>query len=48
MTVGEITAVPDTIEEILRDEETVTDRPWVVIVWDDPVNLMVYVVFVFQ
>ena len=24
------------------------DRPWVVIVWDDPVNLMDYVVFVFQ
>jgi len=25
-----------------------TDLPWVVIVWDDPVNLMDYVVFVFQ
>ena len=25
-----------------------TDAPWVVIVWDDPVNLMDYVVFVFQ
>lgn len=24
------------------------DRPWIVIVWDDPVNLMDYVVFVFQ
>ncbi len=24
------------------------DFPWVVIVWDDPVNLMDYVVFVFQ
>ena len=24
------------------------DRPWVVVVWDDPVNLMDYVVFVFQ
>ena len=22
--------------------------PWVVIVWDDPINLMEYVVFVFQ
>lgn len=34
-----------------RDEEraaTGTDRPWTVVVWDDPVNLMSYVVFVFQ
>jgi ATP-dependent Clp protease adaptor protein ClpS len=46
--VGELTTIPDTVEEILRDDETVTERPWVVIVWDDPVNLMVYVVFVFQ
>ncbi len=25
-----------------------TDRPWLVIVWNDPVNLMTYVVYVFQ
>ena len=24
------------------------DRPWVTIVWDDPVNLMTYVTYVFQ
>jgi len=30
------------------DELTVTDRPWIVIVWNDPVNLMNYVVYVFQ
>ena len=24
------------------------DRPWVAIVWDDPVNLMSYVTFVFM
>lgn len=24
------------------------DRPWVTIVWDDPVNLMHYVTYVFQ
>ncbi|PZV91543.1 ATP-dependent Clp protease adaptor protein ClpS [Micromonospora phaseoli] len=24
------------------------DRPWVTIVWDDPVNLMTYVTWVFQ
>jgi hypothetical protein len=26
----------------------VTDKPWIVIVWNDPVNLMNYVVYVFQ
>ena len=29
-------------------EETKPDRPWIVIVWNDPVNLMSYVTFVFQ
>jgi ATP-dependent Clp protease adaptor protein ClpS len=29
-------------------ETTKPDLPWVVIVWDDPVNLMDYVVYVFQ
>ncbi|MDE3087733.1 MAG: ATP-dependent Clp protease adapter ClpS [Acidobacteriota bacterium] len=24
------------------------DRPWIVIVWNDPVNLMSYVTYVFQ
>ncbi len=24
------------------------DRPWVAVVWDDPVNLMPYVTYVFQ
>ncbi|HXW34742.1 MAG TPA: ATP-dependent Clp protease adapter ClpS, partial [Acidimicrobiales bacterium] len=24
------------------------DRPWLVIVWDDPINLMSYVTYVFQ
>lgn len=32
------------------DEQTQSDpdRPWDVIVWDDPVNLMTYVVFVLR
>lgn len=29
-------------------ERTTPDLPWVVIVWDDPVNLMDFVVYVFQ
>ena len=30
------------------DEVPVADRAWVTIVWDDPVNLMSYVTWVFQ
>ena len=30
------------------DESTAEDRPWVVIVWNDPINLMSYVTFVLQ
>lgn len=30
------------------DENVEVDRPWIVIVWNDPINLMSYVTFVFQ
>src|SRR5438876_11777150 len=30
------------------DEAITPDRPWVVIVWTDPINTMAYVTFVFQ
>jgi ATP-dependent Clp protease adaptor protein ClpS len=33
---------------ITPDEVTFLDKPWVTIVWNDPVNLMSYVAFVFQ
>ena len=39
------TAVAD---PAVADAATALDRPWVTIVWDDPVNLMRYVTFVFQ
>jgi len=29
-------------------EDVRPDRPWLVIVWNDPINLMSYVTFVFQ
>ncbi|HVB05969.1 MAG TPA: ATP-dependent Clp protease adapter ClpS [Acidimicrobiales bacterium] len=29
-------------------EDQAPDRPWLVIVWNDPINLMTYVTFVFQ
>ena len=30
------------------DDVAEPDHPWIVIVWNDPINLMSYVVFVFQ
>ena len=45
--------VPTTLEptEVVDpdvDERTAPDAPWIVIVWNDPVNLMSYVTFVLQ
>ena len=37
---------PETDHE--HDEEKATDRPWIVLVWNDPINLMSYVSYVFQ
>ena len=34
--------------DLTPDEITVTAKPWVTIVWNDPVNLMSYVAYVFQ
>jgi ATP-dependent Clp protease adaptor protein ClpS len=39
---------PVRIEEPVGDERRQEDRPWIVIVWNDPVNLMTYVTLVFQ
>jgi ATP-dependent Clp protease adaptor protein ClpS len=41
-------AEPDELGEPESDEVVGTDRPWIVIVWNDPVNLMSYVVYVLQ
>jgi ATP-dependent Clp protease adaptor protein ClpS len=30
------------------DEQAAVDQPWLTIVWNDPVNLMDYVTYVFQ
>jgi len=37
-------------EQELTDlaEESDLDRPWITLVWNDPVNLMSYVTYVFQ
>lgn len=39
---------PVEVEEPVDETVVVSDRPWIVIVWNDPVNLMSYVVLVLQ
>lgn len=39
-------AVPHSVRRPDRDRER--DSPWNVVVWNDPVNLMSYVVYVFR
>jgi ATP-dependent Clp protease adaptor protein ClpS len=41
-------ALPVEAERPDLDESQRTDRPWLVIVWNDPINLMSFVTFVFQ
>ena len=39
---------PVELDDPVDDTTTDPDRPWVVIVWNDPINLMSYVTYVFQ
>ena len=36
------------LERPASEEDRADDRPWIVIVWNDPINLMTYVTLVFQ
>ncbi|NUS45777.1 MAG: ATP-dependent Clp protease adapter ClpS [Mycobacteriaceae bacterium] len=39
-----VQVTPDRAADVIEAE----DRPWVTVVWDDPVNLMHYVTYIFQ
>jgi ATP-dependent Clp protease adaptor protein ClpS len=45
---GRASTAPVELEEPDIDQVTETDVPWIVLVWNDPINLMSYVTFVFQ
>jgi ATP-dependent Clp protease adaptor protein ClpS len=45
---GAVSVAPVEVERPDLDEVTLPDVPWVTIVWNDPVNLMSYVTYVFQ
>jgi ATP-dependent Clp protease adaptor protein ClpS len=42
------TTSPVVVDRPDVDEALDVDRPWIVLVWNDPINLMSYVTFVFQ
>ena len=42
------TPAPVEIDQPTGDTELEPDLPWVVLVWNDPINLMSYVTFVLQ
>ncbi|MDT7573191.1 MAG: ATP-dependent Clp protease adaptor protein ClpS [Actinomycetota bacterium] len=37
---------PAQLDQPTTDDDVTPDRPWITIVWNDPVNLMSYVTFV--
>ncbi len=41
-------AAPLVVERPETDETVAPETPWIVLVWNDPINLMSYVTFVFQ
>jgi ATP-dependent Clp protease adaptor protein ClpS len=43
-----MSVAPVELDQPAQDEALRPDKPWVTIVWNDPVNLMSYVAFVFQ
>ncbi len=43
-----MSVAPVEVERPQQDEWVDLDKPWIVIVWNDPINLMSYVTFVSQ
>jgi ATP-dependent Clp protease adaptor protein ClpS len=42
------TTAPVEVDQPSDEDVAKPDRPWLVIVWNDPINLMSYVTYVFQ
>lgn len=43
-----MSVAPAEVQRPETDQDETLDSPWVTIVWNDPVNLMHYVTYVFQ
>jgi ATP-dependent Clp protease adaptor protein ClpS len=46
--VSQVVEAPIEVQEPASDDVPLDERPWVVIVWNDPINLMSYVTLVLQ
>jgi ATP-dependent Clp protease adaptor protein ClpS len=43
-----MSSAPTIVDEPIVEDVVEPDVPWIVIVWNDPINLMTYVTWVFQ
>jgi ATP-dependent Clp protease adaptor protein ClpS len=43
-----VSVAPAEVERPEAGQDAVADTPWITIVWNDPINLMSYVTYVFQ
>ena len=43
-----MTVTPQHVERPVVSDDVRVEKPWITIVWNDPINLMSYVAFVFQ
>ena len=48
MRVSQVVEAPVEVREPSSEDVPIDERPWVVIVWNDPINLMSYVTLVLQ
>src|SRR2546428_7410599 len=48
MSAAATSTAPVEVDRPAGDETPEQDRPWLVICWNDPINLMSYVTYVFQ
>jgi ATP-dependent Clp protease adaptor protein ClpS len=46
--VSQVVEAPIEVQEPSSEDVPLDERPWVVIVWNDPINLMSYVTLVLQ
>jgi ATP-dependent Clp protease adaptor protein ClpS len=46
--VSQVVEAPVEVREPSSEEVPLDERPWIVIVWNDPINLMSYVTLVLQ
>ena len=45
---SQVVEAPVDVPQRSTEDDAVEDRPWVVVVWNDPINLMSYVTLVLQ